>query len=67
MKWTILMRTERTIYYEKKIGIIIGAYILTKITLNNPLTVMWETSGVFEVWSFWLIILILFFYIKTEE
>lgn len=50
----------------KKIVIILGAFILTLLTLNNPLSVMWETSGVFEVWSFWLIILILFFYIKKK-
>ncbi|MGE1166357.1 hypothetical protein ACQJ0Y_24655 [Peribacillus simplex] len=52
---------------KKKIGIIIGGYFLTELTFNNPLAVIWENSGVFEVWGFWLIILILFFYIKTEE
>ncbi|MDF2701017.1 MAG: hypothetical protein K0Q49_2581 [Haloplasmataceae bacterium] len=53
---------------KAKFLVLFVSFFLMFLTFYIPgLSNMWENSGVFEVWSFWLIILIFFFYIKRES
>ncbi len=51
-----------------KFLIVLVSLILAIFTFSIPgLYMLWSSSGFFEVWTFWLVILIFFIYIKREE
>lgn len=50
-----------------KLFIIAISGILAFLTFQVPFAVMWENSGFFEVWSFWILIFILIFWSKIKN
>lgn len=51
----------------KKAGILILGFILSFITFRVPMKEMWFNSGFFEVYTFWILVLILFSYNFEKE